>query len=74
MWIVRLALGRPCTFAVMAILIAIMGGLSIFLTPPDIFPCINISTVGVIWSYNGVYMQRGTNVDLATPQVIAVSQ
>jgi hypothetical protein len=45
---------------VMAILIAIMGGLSIVTTPTDIFPYINIPMVGVIWTYRvralgGVY-------------------
>ncbi len=114
MWIVRLALRRPYTFIVMAILIAIVGGLSIVTTPTDIFPYINIPMVGVIWSYSGmspddmakrvlivseramtttvngieriestayngvglirVYMQPGTNVDLAVAQVTAVSQ
>jgi len=38
MWIVRLALRRPYTFVVMSILIVILGGLSIFRTPTDIFP------------------------------------
>lgn len=114
MWIVRLALRRPYTFMVMAVLIAIMGGLSIVTTPTDIFPYINIPMVGVIWNYNGmspddmakrvlfvseramtttvngiqrieatayngvglirVYMQEGTNIDLAVAQVTAVSQ
>src|SRR5579864_3259355 len=114
MWIVRLALRRPYTFIVMAILIGIIGGLSIVTTPTDIFPYINIPMVGVIWSYNGmspddmakrvlivseramtttvngieriestayngvglirVYMQPGTNVDLAVAQVTSVSQ
>ena len=54
MWIVRLALRRPYTFIVMAILIAIMGSLSIVTTPTDIFPYINIPIVGVIWSYSGM--------------------
>jgi multidrug efflux pump subunit AcrB len=114
MWIVRLALRRPYTFMVMAILIAIMGGLSMVTTPTDIFPYINIPMVGVIWTYSGmspddmakrvlfvseramtttvndierieatayngvglirVYMQPGSNVDLAVAQVTAVSQ
>src|SRR5260370_273752 len=112
MWIVRLALRRPYTFLVMAILIGILGGLSIVTTPTDIFPYINIPMVGVIWTYSGmspddmakrvlvlseramtttvnnieriestayngvglirVYMQPGTNVDLAVAQVTAV--
>src|SRR5271154_2125828 len=114
MWIVRLALRRPYTFIVMAILIGILGALSIVTTPTDIFPYINIPMVGVIWTYTGmspddmarrvlfvsersmtttvnnierieatayngiglirVYMQQGTNVDLAVAQVTAVSQ
>src|SRR6202044_1394497 len=54
MWIVRLALRRPYTFVVMAILIGIMGGISIVTTPTDIFPYINIPMVGVIWTYTGM--------------------
>src|SRR6202043_3982141 len=54
MWIVRLALRRSYTFIVMAILIGIMGGLSIVTTPTDIFPYINIPMVGVIWTYSGM--------------------
>ena len=54
MWIVRLALRRPYTFVVMAILIGILGGISIVTTPTDIFPYINIPMVGVIWSYSGM--------------------
>ncbi|MDB5261470.1 MAG: acriflavin resistance protein, partial [Adhaeribacter sp.] len=54
MWIVRLALNRPYTIAVMALLILIMGILSILRTPTDIFPNINIPVVNVIWSYKGL--------------------
>src|SRR4030081_1520264 len=54
MWIVRLALRRPYTFIVMAVLIAILGGLSIPTTPTDVFPFINIPVAGVIWSYSGM--------------------
>src|ERR1700724_2833455 len=54
MWIVRLALKRPYTFVVMAILILIMGTLAIVRTPTDIFPNINIPVVSIIWSYNGL--------------------
>jgi multidrug efflux pump subunit AcrB len=54
MWIVRLALRRPYTFIVMALLIAILGGMSIVTTPTDIFPYINIPVAGVIWSYSGM--------------------
>lgn len=54
MWIVRLALNRPYTIAVMALLILIMGVLSIMRTPTDIFPNINIPVVNVIWTYKGL--------------------
>jgi multidrug efflux pump subunit AcrB len=54
MWIVRLALNRPYTIAVMALLILIMGVLAILRTPTDIFPNINIPVVNVIWSYKGL--------------------
>ncbi len=54
MWIVRLALRRPYTFVVVAILIVIMGGLAIVRTPTDIFPNINIPVVSIIWNFNGL--------------------
>ena len=57
MWIVRLALKRPYTFVVLAILILILGTLSALRTPTDIFPNINIPVVSIIWSYNGLAPQ-----------------
>src|SRR3989475_11608737 len=54
MWIVRLALRRPYTFVVMALLIVTLGGISIVTMPTDIFPYINIPVAGVIWSYQGM--------------------
>src|ERR1700690_2534192 len=54
MWIVRLALRRPYTFVVMAILIVILGVLAIGGQPTDIFPNINIPVVSIIWNYNGL--------------------
>jgi len=54
MWIVRLALRRPYTFVVMAMLIAIGGVLSIARTPVDIFPEINIPVISVIWQFTGL--------------------
>src|SRR5262245_36329825 len=54
MWIVRLALRRPYTFIVMAILIAIGGGLTIARTAVDIFPEINIPVISVIWQFSGL--------------------
>jgi multidrug efflux pump subunit AcrB len=54
MWIVRLALRRPYTFVVAAILILILGTLAIVRTPTDIFPNIDIPVVSIIWNYNGL--------------------
>src|ERR1700734_1829861 len=52
--IVRLALSRPYTFVVMAILILIFGTLSALRTPTDIFPNIGIPVISVVWSYTGL--------------------
>jgi CzcA family heavy metal efflux pump len=54
MWIVRLALSRPYTFIVLAILLLLLGPLAIIRTPTDIFPSINIPVVSVVWSYTGL--------------------
>src|SRR5580698_9134375 len=54
MWIVRLALRRPYTIAVMALLILIMGILSIRAMLVDIFPTIDIPVVSVVWNYPGL--------------------
>ena len=54
MWIVRLALRRPYTFVVMAVLIAILGVSAINSMPVDIFPYIDIPVVSVVWTYNGL--------------------
>jgi multidrug efflux pump subunit AcrB len=61
MWIVKLALRRPYTFAVMAILILVMGGIAIFRTPTDIFPNIDIPVVSIIWNYNGLVPEDMSN-------------
>src|SRR6202051_2467098 len=52
--IVKLALGRPYTFIVMALLIMIFGVASALRTPTDIFPNINIPVISVVFSYTGV--------------------
>ncbi|PPQ27983.1 efflux RND transporter permease subunit [Rhodopila globiformis] len=54
MWIVRLALDRPYTFIVLALLILIMTPLAILRTPTDIFPNIDIPVIAVGWHYNGL--------------------
>jgi len=66
MWIVNLALRRPYTFIVLAILILIAGVLSILKTPKDIFPSINIPVISVIWNYTGTAPQD-INDHVTTP-------
>jgi multidrug efflux pump subunit AcrB len=53
MWIVRLALRRPYTFAVLALLLMVLGPLAILNMPVDIFPNIDIPVVSIIWQYQG---------------------
>src|SRR5947209_10669623 len=54
MWIVRLALRRPYTFVVMALVIAVLGVAAIVTMTVYIFPSINIPVVTVIWNYSGL--------------------
>jgi multidrug efflux pump subunit AcrB len=54
MWIVRLALRRPYTFVVMALLITILGSVSIATMPVDIFPYIDLPVVSIVWQYSGL--------------------
>jgi multidrug efflux pump subunit AcrB len=61
MWIVRLALRRPYTFVVFALLILILGAYSILTMPTDIFPDINIPVVTVVWSYSGLSAEEMAN-------------
>nr|WP_315598395.1 efflux RND transporter permease subunit [uncultured Cupriavidus sp.] len=57
MWIVRLALRRPYTFVVLAILLLLGGPVAILRMPTDIFPSIDIPVVSVVWTYNGLSAQ-----------------
>src|ERR1700685_597311 len=54
MWIVRIALDRPYTFVVLALLILILSPVVILRTPVDIFPNINIPVIAVAWQYAGL--------------------
>jgi multidrug efflux pump subunit AcrB len=54
MWIVKLALNRPYTFIVFALLIFVLSPLLILRTPTDIFPSINIPVISVAWTYTGL--------------------
>jgi multidrug efflux pump subunit AcrB len=61
MWIVRLALRRPYTFVVFALLILILGVFSIESMPTDIFPNIDIPVVTVVWFYSGLSADQIAN-------------
>jgi len=61
MWIVRLALRRPYTFAVFAILLLLIGAFSILTMPTDIFPNINIPVVSVVWQFTGLSAEELAN-------------
>jgi multidrug efflux pump subunit AcrB len=54
MWIVRIALNRPYTFVVLAVLILFVGPIAIVRTPTDIFPAIDIPVVAAVWAYGGM--------------------
>jgi CzcA family heavy metal efflux pump len=61
MWIVRVALQRPYTFIMLAVLIVLMGGYAILNTATDIFPNIRIPIAAVIWRYNGILPEEIAN-------------
>src|SRR5437868_10816467 len=61
MWIVALALRRPYTFVVMALLILILSPIVIDRTPTDVFPNINIPVISVVWNYSGLSPQEMSN-------------
>jgi CzcA family heavy metal efflux pump len=61
MWIVALALRRPYTFVVMALLIIILTPITILRTPVDIFPDINIPVISVLWNFTGLDPQEMAN-------------
>src|SRR5438445_12913766 len=54
MWIVRVALDRPYTFIVLAVLILVLSPVMILRTPTDIFPNIDIPVIAVAWQYTGM--------------------
>jgi len=53
-WIVNIALKRPYTFIVLALLILLISPLVIMRTPTDIFPNVNIPVIGALWNYTGL--------------------
>src|ERR1700748_540075 len=54
MWIVKLALNRPYTFVILALLILVVSPVVITRTPTDIFPSIDIPVISVAWQYSGL--------------------
>src|SRR5438477_2410270 len=58
MWLVKLALRRPYSFAVMAVLMLVLGVAAIVTMRKDIFPAINIPVISVVWSFNGMSPQE----------------
>ena len=61
MWIVKVALQRPYTFIMLAVLIVLMGGYAILNTATDIFPNIKIPIAAVIWRYTGILPEEIAN-------------
>src|SRR5690242_6632690 len=61
MWIVNVALKRPYTFIVMAILIVLATPFSLMRTPIDVLPNIDIPVVSIIWNYTGLSAQEIAN-------------
>ena len=58
MWIVRLALSRPYTFVVLALVIVLLTPVVLTRTPTDIFPEINIPVITLVWNYTGLQPQE----------------
>ena len=54
MWIIKVALDRPYTFIVLAVLILLISPVMILRTPADIFPNIPIPVIAVAWNYSGL--------------------
>ena len=61
MWIVRVALRRPYTFVVLALLVIGITPLTVSRTPTDIFPNINIPVISVVWNYGGLSADEMSN-------------
>src|SRR5437667_1420830 len=74
MWIVRLALRRTYTFVVMALLIAVLGAVSIYRMSTDIFPSIDIPVVSVVWQFFGMPADEiETRITLINERVLTAS-
>src|SRR5947209_9025195 len=67
MWIIRVALNRPYTFIVLALLILLLSPVIILTAPTDMFPNIDIPVVAVGWVYTGLSPQELSSDVLITP-------
>src|ERR1700757_3663916 len=71
MWIVKLALRRPYTFTVLALVIFILGPIVILRTPTDVFPDINIPVVSIVWNYAGLSSEdMGNRITAVTERAL----
>jgi multidrug efflux pump subunit AcrB len=66
LWIVRVAITRPYTFVVLALLLLIISPLVILRTPTDIFPNVDIPVVAALWTYSGLSAEE-MEVRIASP-------
>src|SRR5438128_3311495 len=74
MWIVRLALRRTYTFVVAALLIAVLGGVSIYRMSTDIFPNIDIPVISTVWQFTGMPADEiESRIVLVTERVLTAS-
>src|SRR5438876_2641730 len=74
MWIVRLALRRMYTFVVVALLIAVMGAVSIYRMSTDIFPQIDIPVISTVWQFTGMPADEiEARIILVTERVLTAS-
>ena len=74
MWIVQVALRRPYTFLVMALLVLLATPLALLNMPTDIFPEINIPVVSVIWKYDGLSAQdMGMRITAVTERALTTT-
>ena len=74
MWIVRMALRHTYTFVVVAMMIAVLGAVSVYRMSTDIFPSVNIPVVSVVWQYTGMPAdQIETRIILVNERVLTAS-
>ena len=74
MWIVKIALRRPYTFLVMALLIFLATPIALMRMATDILPEINIPVISIIWNYNGLSAQEmGQRITATNERVLTTT-